>query len=464
MKEVMRTLRKIFLHNFFKNYLRIYLTTILSMFITSYLFSINKTENSEIIKTIAGILSLIIFTLPLAVFTINTDFPKNIKFLINQSFNRFELMKFFFYSQTLKLVMCLVHYVSIVLTIKLIDFFISKNEGLKTTVKNSVNNLDSPVSGYSFLYYDLFIYFSMIAGAVYLIYISALFSACAIDVQKQKVAESANGKSSSRKKAAIATLMILSFIVLEKLPYFIINFLVCGFLMFTSVIVVNRVFNLFAKKNTLQVAGIISVIFCLPLLGLTYGMRVDAQNSTISFKKRFNAVETLGFLAPTFSEQDKLGFLREVSKNEYNSAIKIFGNKVNFNSLLATANSEAKGKAFINSQDNVLPQDKVEKIVTHMSKMVEEKKLNFEFVRHSYRFYRKQKVNQDYLERLADSSSLYQQFASIHLAHNSLSNQDFIRFLSKFRYKIDGKILLDPTVKRSIASAKRKLDLSQNKK
>jgi hypothetical protein len=434
----MKTLHNIFHNKLLKNYFLIFLTSVISLVI--WLSTAIMKNDSSFIVLVSAIALLISTIGPLAIFFINTNFPFNIKFLINQHFNRSELIKFFFLSQTLKIILCFFNYC----TLGLIMYLIS----------GKTDNIFS-ISKLNFLYSNYFAYLLLIASIIYFIYFFSLFNVNMPDLQRSKVVQST--LKVDKKKQYLYIFMILSLIsILSKytIPDALKGYLWCLFIVFSFIKLFDRTFKLYNPKKSFNIAINASFILCLPLVGILYGMHKESHDSSISYKERAESVAILDWLNTEFSQQQMLGFLEKTGDENYNKILNMFGNKLEFDSSLSSVNNKYRAKKFIDFHSKENSQIRIEKIVNHMSVLMKNEKLNFSFAQYSHSFFKKQKVEISYIKKLVNSDSKYKQLAAIYFAKNSLKKDQFIDFYKKNLSLLDKVVINDEYVSRSIASEK----------
>jgi hypothetical protein len=435
----MKTLHNIFHKNLFKNYFKILIGTVVCLLIGIFTEEL-KEKNTLIIFVISSTFLLAAFG-PLLIFYNNANFPHNVKYLINQHFNRFELLQFFFFSQTLKIIFAAVNYSVLYLLQRL---FSKGSEKIPDLFE------------LNFTYSNYFIYFILLLCGIYIFYFSALFSVNKKDVQRNQVAQIAFKKEI--KLQWLATFGLIFIISYLDVPYFIIGCFVSLLIAFPTLIILNRTFKLYHQKKSYMLSSMGSFVMCLPLVVIFFGMKNEAQDTNLSYKSRANSVIYLKGLNSSFSNEQMLGFLANIDNWRYHQILKLFGDKVDFNSSLNLVDSELRGKRFIDFHSRKYPQEKVKAIVQHMSKLMVDKKLKFRFAQYSHSFFKLQKVEESYIYELAASNHPYKQLASIYFAKNSFNKEKFLSFYEQNRSLFDKVILDDSFVKRSIAS------MSQNNK
>ena len=118
----MKTLYNIFLYGLLKKWIIIFLLSIFGMTLWCYVDKLeNQTEWVQAISLFGFMLYLIP---PFCIFFFNGYFSKNIKWLINQNFNRKDLIKFFFASQCTRLLLFFIIVIAQIFIFSLIEDFI----------------------------------------------------------------------------------------------------------------------------------------------------------------------------------------------------------------------------------------------------------------------------------------------------------------------------------------------------
>lgn len=432
----MKTLHNIFHNKLFKSYAMILMGTVACL-ITGLLTTKMKGD-SGFMSLLNSVAYLAAAVGPLATLFINNSFPHNIKFLINQHWNRAELLKFFFFSQTLKVLLGLVNYSVLGLVL-----FAAADDG-----KNIIG-----IPEFTFLFSDYFVYFIAILSGLYVFYFFALFGANRQDMQRVKAARSATKLNKKKQWTVVVAILTLLHVTANyTVPDALKGYLWCLFLAFTSFVVLNRAFKLVHQGKSYKLAGFGSFAVCIPLLAILYGMRMEAQNPRIDFKSRADSVVYLNWMNTEFSENEMLSFLKEVDDSSYNEILHLFGDKVEFNSSLALIDNEYRAKKFIDFHSRKYSEDKVMSVISHMSKLMIDHDLSFEFAQYSHSFLIKQKVDAAYIDQLIESESPYKQLASIYFAKNSFDKTKLLEFYKRNSALLDKAVVNDRYVKRSIAS------------
>lgn len=434
----MKTLHNIFHNKLIKSYLMILLGTVASLIIG--VTTTKMKEDSSFMSLVNTVAFLVAGFGPLFIFFINTNFPHNVKFLINQHFSRSELLQFFFFSQTLKVILGLINYSLLVSILYLISGDADKIVSLPEI---------------SFLYSGYFIYFVSVLSGIYVFYFFSLSSANKQDLQRIKVAQAAMKKNQKKQWAIVVVPLACAHIIINyTVPDVLIGYLWCLFIAFTSLTVLNRTFKLYHQKKSYVLSSIGSFVLCLPLVVIFIGMKKEAQDSNISYKLRAESVIYLNWLNSSFSKEQMLGFLANVDNEDYKEILQLFGDRVDIISSLKLVNNEYKGKKFIDFHSRKYSQDIVREIVSHMSELMIEKRLNFRFAQYSHSFFIKQKVDDSYIQELVTSERPYDQLASIYFAKNSFNKDKFLDFYRGNLAVLDKSVINDTYVRRSIASEK----------
>lgn len=400
----MKTLHNIFHKDFFNNYIKLVLASIVSCLLFSYLSNIQ--DKSGFVNFINTVLLLCICFLPMLSLAMNSSFTKNVKYLINQHFNRVDLIKFFFFSQSMKLILLIFNYIVLAL-ILMMGFEDSK------FMSPLLELID-----FEGLAYDYFIGYIAFLVIIYIFYSIFLFSNNLEELQRKRATKPGNNKVQYKYLGGIFLLVYL----LESytIPYYFFGYGLCFALSFSTFIVFNRTFKIFNNKKRYSVFGVISFVVCTPLILIFFLMKSEAQNLDLTYKQRINSVLALDWMNDSFEQKDMLGFLQNVSKANYQSTLELFGKKVSFDTSLKLIDEKEKAMDFIDFHSEKKTDAQVRLMINHMANLVLKKDLNIDFVEYSGSFFVKQKVSENYIVDLLTSNSPYAQVAGLYFAYRSL--------------------------------------------
>lgn len=439
----MKTLHKIFHKDLFKTYFIILFTTVFCL-VFHHIYPENKAQN-ELIKMLSTFSLIVAIVGPLLIFFVKKDFAHNVKFLINQHFSRSELIKFFFFSQTLRLVLLILNYAFIYIALLLL---LEEPDRAKTaTVPNEfVTNFH--------LYSKYFLYLIMGYSFIYLFYFVSLFSANKAEMQRNMT----NRRLDKNVKKKIFVGWIIGIILIPlfhefETPMALGGLIWCVVVVFFSINVLNRTFRIFndRKSNIYSLVG--SIIMCVPLYAVIYGMKVESHNPNLSYHERIDSAVLLKWMNTDFSKEDMVLFLYKVSDSDYGDALDLFKRKIDYNIMITSASNSKRINAFIEIfKEEKLSEVDVKVFVNHISHLIMTDKIDFELAKKSEVILNKHKMNLSYISELINSRDPYQQFAAIVFAKNSLEKDQFAKFYNDSLPNLHQLVINSGLGNRSIAS------------
>lgn len=443
----MKTLHKIFHQQLLRDYLLLVVVTVACLVIA---MMTTKIDDAQAVMGILHLLTYLFAALgPMMILGLHPQFFYNIHFLINQHFNRWDLIKFFFLSQTLRV------------------FLFGLNYFLLGLVWNGLSDNKIRIIAIpkiDLLFSTFFIFFVAFFSAIFILYFMLLSTANYHELLRQQMAKKASEKSNkhSKKNKSLGHKMLalgLAFILItlfeafsrDALPAVLIALLWCAFVAMMSQLIINRTFKISPPKKAFLRASVGSVILCIPLMVIIWCMRGEGHNNNLGYSQKANSVIFLNWLNSPFSEEEMLGFLKEVNGKDYKELLTLFGDQVDFDSSLAMLDNQEKAKYFIDFHSRVYSQEKVQKIVTHMAQLMHDKEFNFRFAQYSQSFFIVQKVDPIYIEELIRSKSPYKQLAALYFARNVFDKNQFQEFYNSHTPLLDRDVIDDQYLKRAIA-------------
>lgn len=446
----MKTLRRIFLKGFPKNYFVIVLVTLTCLL--TYRFTLVGAEDSSFLDIINKFSLIGALCGPVITFFVNTQFAYNVKFLINQHFTRAELIKFFAFSQLLKIGLVCLNYIFLAL----LTFFIfeasSKGNNVSTDKVLNASSWLKPSTFYTG--------YVALSACFFVFFISGLFGGANKDeILIARITSGLNDDDREKHFSDILKFLgvygVAVFIIIKLASSQAILFLFISLvLFFLSIVTVDSVFKIFEKDESTKYPLLGSLLACVPLFVLLGGMMLEAKDSDLSFKDRANAVSYLGWLTPDFNDREKLKLLEKAGPKEYKSILQLFETDVPFKDSLELVNNAKRAKIFIDNYSKKLDEGHVVLMVNHMADLFNSNDKRYALALYSHSFFVKQKVRVEYIEELSNSKSIYKQLASIYFAKNSMNKKDFVKFVENKKDFFEEKLMKNKFVERSIAGAK----------
>jgi len=431
----MRALYNIFYHKLPKQYFLVLIATVGSL--VFYFNSSPLISDKSFLSIINSVALIFVLIGPLIIFLVGASFLHNVRFFINQHFNRSELLQFFFFSQTVKLILAAINYIVLAIMLSLLskDFY-------KIV---SVPQVD-------FKYSSLFDYYLLMIAVLFVFY-----NLPVLIISLQDSARSNTAKINLNNHLAIRFLAFnaIGFAVVFgfsgfNFPDVITYYLVSFVFVFSSIFSLNKIFKFYTEKKSYVISCLGSFIICFPMVMIIFGMRNEAVDDSLSYKARVESVISLNWLNSHFTDEQMLGFLKEVDNRDYREILSLFGNKVDVRQSLKLVDNEVRAKGFIDFHSRPYNEDIVRDIISHMAKLMDSKKLEFGFAQYSHSFFIKQKANDLYIQELIKSGHPYNQLASIYLAKNSFEPQKFLDFYKMNLAILDRSVVSDSFVRRSI--------------
>ncbi len=399
----MKTLFKIFFKDFHFNVLKILLLMITSFVIALYAPSIGLSPQISTIVTTLSVIVLI-FSPSLLLF-VNTKFYSNVPWLLNQNFNRTELLKFFLLSQFIRFILMNFLYLCYTFIIFLIP---TKIEPL----------FDSHITAMDYYY----LYFVLVGGWIF--FLLPMHVKYANQLQSQKILKLDSSN-------VFIILALISFVITSKEPvlpdlYYLMLFL--GSWAFFVTQMFNFHFKLFPEKKMKIYSLIISIIIILPAFGgieVLKNIVLDPRYSTL---ERADIIIGLDELTPNLEKKEKINLLLNSTPSTYRSLLKIFGNDLTLEEIFSATLNPRKAQHFINYASRPYSLEDVSKIIHFMTILKKKYSLGYDFDRYSYSFFNQQECDRPYLESLIANPESFSQLGAIYMAHKNLKKEEFISF------------------------------------
>lgn len=429
----MKTLHSIFHKNLIKTFLIIFILSITALLFATLTV---KNDKNSFMALLNDVLMLTAAVGPLFIFFFNSNFPKNIKWLINQHFNRLELIKFFIFSQSLKILFCFLNY-------SLLWFILTFTKKEAKPIFSFLN--------FNNLYSEYFIYYILILCGIYIFYSAALFSANALDVQRAQVATT-KGRKQKVTKWFVIGLICLG--VLNLYDFTIPDVLKgLGWSLFVSIstfLIMNRTFKLYKPKKAYMASVIGGIIFTIPMILICFLMKAESHDQSIDYKLRAESVIYLDWLNSDFTKDEMIEFLVKADDSDYNSLLELFGRKIPINLYLHSANTKLRANKFIDFHSRRYSEKNTKLIINHMADLIETLKLDYSFAQYSYSFFIRQKVSREYIHELIFSKNDYKQLAAIYFAKNIMKKTEFQSFYRESLPLLSNEIVNDDALKRDL--------------
>lgn len=441
----MKTLHKIFHKGLFLNSLKGGVFSLVAIFFT-YAYGKMMGKESAFYNLTLFIYFIAIFLAPLYPLIINNSFVKNVKWLINQNYNRKELIVFYFFSQSLKFALSLLHYLIVFVALASID---------KSVIK-SVTSLKFDFSTYE----QLWGYLAFVVAALWVIYLISMFNANYKEVMQLQARKSVKKRSFKQDLPLyfiLSSLVITIQVIKLQIPVVLI-FLGFIFAMgLGSFNIFNRTFNLLEKKHRLKFSMASGGLLLLPFLVITFLMTTEVHDKRLTYSKRIPSVLFLQNIVSDYSKEEVQGFVSAAkTKGDVRALIKNFGSILSTSEYLKLIDTKDKAFGFINAFSRKVEMNEVDMIVEHMNKLKYNLKLDHEFDRYSYSFFIKQEVSIEYISSLMGSDSSYKQLAAFYFAKKSLKKEEFTAFLKQNKEIFVEDLQRNKRVKRSLANIEEK--------
>jgi len=364
---------------------------------------------------------------PFVVFSLNNHFSKNINWLINYNYNRKELISFFFFSQGLKVVLAVSHFLILFFAF---TFFYNPMSGSR-----NYNIFESYVSS------DLFYLYIGLTFVLVVFGVSSLFGANKQEVLRSRVKKVGLKRSLYTYGAIGLGLILLKSLSDSNIPLFLILSGVVLIAIYASVWTFNRTFRIFKRKENHKFAAVFSIVYIMPLLLVSFFIKTDIHNKNIKISQRLTGVNLLGHFSGDFDSQEQVNLLvATTSKSEHSDLLKVFEKKISLETALEGIQTDYHALSLLDTL-STLDKRNLALVINRMSNFKKENKLGMDFDSQTFSFFRKQKLDIRDLTDLLNNRDTFKQYAAIFIAKSSLDGSEFISFVATNQNSIDKKIL-----------------------
>lgn len=259
----MKTLLNLFFKKYFISFLKIY-----SICLITGIISVILVQNGYKFFTATMILSTFI---PFGYSMVtHNEFQENLDWLINCHFNRKELIKYFFISQTSKVFLAFFSFTSIFFAMILTKIIITPHSPNKTSPNTALFN----ISWVDISFYHITLFYFVIIFAIYLFYFVSFFNSNKEEIRRKQISNSSkqlslkeiwNNLSDAKKYGSILWFLCL-FVFFKVRSDFILLCLLTFAVGFAGVFVFNRKFKLFNKRKEFVFGSALASILTIPLI------------------------------------------------------------------------------------------------------------------------------------------------------------------------------------------------------
>lgn len=422
----MKTLYEILCYRFLQGYLKALFIVCIGVFFLSYALQENMEHHLNLILLPIMIsFSVYITALP--------TFKFNLGYLINQHFNRLDLIKFHFELGLLMTALSLASWLTMYLV-----YLVAIDVPLSNIIK-----ADYQLHAATYIDVLAFLYAASYFAATSLLYIQTV-SRQISDSEKKK-----QFKFNLMVSLLIVILHFLNFITTLHLGFI---FLFLG--AFLYLLYFYRRFIMEVTQRTRVLAFVFALIVTLPFTSTMYAMRLEAQNARSPVTIRVANIKNLGFLAPKLEKEEIVGLIKKIKDKDYksfNSALRLFSNRIELETLLKHIKTKERAKIFIvRFRKKTMKKNQTKKIIAHMSDLSSRFNLGVELVSES--LLSDMIVGNDYINDLINSKSPYKQLSAVFLARSNMEPNDLQVFYESNIEKLDQSVLEVESIKREIAS------------
>ncbi len=271
---------------------------------------------------------------PLIPLFINNKLSLNIKNLINQNFNRTELITFFILSQIVRGIIVILNYGIIVVILLVLK--------CKGVVPSGNANITWDISNYSML-------FDIILAVVVMLYVSFAVPLFQANQKEMLRAQTDESRKKFTKKFIIYFIVGCFFIMSEiEIPFLVYGLLAIFLIIASGMVIFNRTFQLMHPRSFLKYVISFSITGCIPLILIIFLSKGQVSDNTLSFDDRLPNVTLLGNWH-SYSSAEMEGFLRATSKSQrnYSKLLGRFRSELSLEKQLATIHKVIQAKGFI---------------------------------------------------------------------------------------------------------------------
>jgi hypothetical protein len=360
------------------------------------------------------------------------QFSANIPIHINQNFNKLDLLRFYLFTQGLKLILLLGYLLYLALLFE----------------------------GWAWLRAEIN-YLSMTHIFVFLI-LCFYMSASSPFTQSTSKKVGSNGSMASRLTLRPAQLYAFIFalpfaILLFNLSLFPLVYLYYYMALFFLMLLfddINAVFQLSLKDNWILP---VSLTFTTPLLLFVFLMRVDTKNPALEYSLRSSYVTELSILAPRFTEEEMTGFLQNVDDDKYTTLLPILHSNaghggIGLDVVLSSVTNIPRAHFILSHPKKFNFQGDYLKIINHVSKLISNKEFSYQLAKYSHKYFDDDFVNEELIDQLANSSCDFKKLMSLGFAQELFKDEQFNEFIAQRDHLFSEKLLIEAIEGRSIAS------------
>ena len=454
----MQTLRKLFLAKYLKEWFAITMGGIL-FFVVAFFLG----DSMPAVLAFAGMVFIIFGPIAHGAFT-NNGFQENLDWLINFQYNRKQLIKYYFLTQTLKLFLITISYTIFFSLL----YYIGTSQGGKSW--NLGNNFWSQAAKYLSSPSKLSIAYFVTLGSSYAIYFASLFGANKELIRRMQIRQSTKEikvnwltlfkdfdfKNMTTPQKAVLSLFIGVLILVfgPEISFFTVVIFMSGFVGYYSVYIFNRKF----KVLTLNKEKIFAYSFCTVLMIPHFGFYIGSI-AEIGSKK-----------AAPLLRADSLMYIRPFYTADY----KDYSNIVKKTKLCKTFSTLGEYAALKDFEPKLFMVKKLDfcqykSLVQAYSREIEHSKFLPKLVNYTQDYIKKNKLSLDQQLKLAlalrfhklpmrkintymDSDSIFQKYLAVKIAKRSLSYRKYKTFLKANYEEFPQVIKKLGSLRRDIAS------------
>jgi hypothetical protein len=401
----------------------------------------------------------------------NNDFQENLDWLINYQYNRKQLVIFYITSQSVKLFLTSLIYISYYFISTLVDTKLNKSSGMGSTFSTGTKDLILSSPWHSLIYFVLII-------GIFIVFFGSLYKSNSEVIRRQMIIN----KSSSSSKKISSLLNLKNKSTIEKMQYFIFVLLLAGtfyyeFDIFITTVLVtsaiglasirifNRKFKVLNLKRELFFGYSLSALLVLPYFLFILGAISEITNEKLKISNRITAIN----FTKLFHKPSKEVIVGLISNNkdcgDFYSLSGILGeNSIRSNYIFEYA---PKGCSVNKALGEYSKFGIDEDFVVQTQNYIEKNKLSEDaqimlaakfYVRGSSKRFSK-RIYHNYLEK----TDTFTSFLGLRMAKRSLSRKRFSILVKSKIETLNDSVKKLGTVKRAIASLDKK-DVKKSKK
>lgn len=401
-----------------------------------------------------GALSLIFYPFGFAVFTHNL-FHENLSWLINYNFNRSQLIKFYFYIQTIKLVLSFVMF-GIFMTILFGGSFLMNGSSHQSKMQSEI----AGIFNFDFSWGNLGVIYMLFVALVYCIYFASLFKSNWEEVRRRQIKTQMNIQFFYQDPKYWQQFAV-GFVVFILTMKFFAKAETFGFILFLSTavgffstVIFNRKFKIFTPKVEKIYATACAAIIVLPNIFIFIGSISDVENSKLNIQRRTSSLSYAeGLYSPNpavysdlYSRLDKCSDFYYLAGSASDSDISMkyfFRDDIEFcafKSTLSAYNRNNGASKYLNDTIHLTKQYIIKNAISEEKQMI----LGLDF----YRI----KANRRQIYSLVEGNSLIEKFVGLRLAKSNLGIRKYKTLVNTYYDKLPANLKKLDSVKRAIAS------------